>query len=58
MSPAVDAAGQTDFGGVDALRLEEWQFSLAGDFGNIRLKNDGIVSVVYELLGHSPSLDR
>lgn len=47
MPPALDAAGETDFGGIDAFSLDQGGFLLEGDFGNIRLSNDDTVSVIY-----------
>lgn len=45
--PAGDATGELDFGGIDSLTFAEGDFSFEGDFGTIRLSNDGTVSVVY-----------
>lgn len=40
--PAIDAAGETDFGGVDRMELtgEGWRFQ--GDWGDVRLKAESI----------------
>lgn len=53
--PAIDAAGERDFGNIDALSaLPSGGFHLAGEFGEVRIEGG---QLEFEVLQHNPPLE-